>query len=290
MSLICPVCGASYNIPASVLGPKGRTVACAKCKHKWHAFPPEAENTEPAYVAPIEAAAPPVEKPAPPPEPPREKPRTPSGLETPQLEIRPAPERRDAAEERQTRLKSANLTPVVVTKPESAFIIFFRQFFPIASLIFLALIAAFLIMARSPITQRAPAMLKFYNMVGISPLPPGGGITIVNVRDESHFGALDNDLILTGELVNHTPTDLKVPLFKLIFTNPAGESKTFMARGPADKIGGGAEIPFRIERPGFAQEGWSVKLTFGDGSEGPDTGKALQTVASDNKPESGAKK
>jgi len=257
-------------------------VACAKCKHKWHAT---AADVEPP-------PAPVIEKTTPPPEPPPEKLK--SKFEVPpdvrQLEIRPAPEaKKDGAEDRQIRLKSANLTPVVVAKPESAFMVMFKQFFPIASLVFLSLLLASIIIARSAITQRAPGMLALYNMIGISPLPPGGGITIVNVRDESHFGALDNALVLSGQIVNHTPTELKVPLFKLIFTNPQGESKTFMARGPGDKIGAGAELPFRIERPGFAQEGWSVKITFGDGSEGPDTGKALQSVEP-NKPVSGDKK
>jgi len=273
MRLICPVCQASYNIPDAAIGPQGRTVACAKCKHQWHtALPDPAEANAPPPIP--ESAVPALQAP------PSESPS--SSANTPQFKIIPAPEipsdMRDNALERQKRIKPANLTPVVTSRPESAILIFFKKMFPIASLGLLCLLFALLIMARSTITQKAPGMLALYNSIGVSPLPPGGGLSIANVRDESRFGTMDNALILSGEIINQTPAMLKVPLFKMTFTTPDGQSKTFMARGPVEKITGGQTVPFRIERPGFAQSGWDLKLSFGDGSEGNDTGKALQTV------------
>ena len=196
---------------------------------------------------------------------------------TPQLQvIPPAGMKGEPPEEERPRTQIVRRAP---EKPESVWLIFFNRFFPIVSLIFLAVLAAIFVMARSEITQKAPGMLAIYNAVSISPLPPGGGLSIVNVRDQSRFGQLDNALVLSGEIINHTPTNLRVPLFKMIFTSPTGQSKTFMARGPVDKIDGAAVVPFILERAGFAQEGWSVKLTFGDGSEGNDTSKASQTEA-----------
>jgi len=274
MRLICPVCQASYNIPDAAIGPQGRMVACAKCKHQWHAVLPDPAEANPPPLSIPESAAPAPQTPSPEPLPPP--------ANTQQFKIIPAPEipvdMRDNALERQKRIKPANLTPVIAARPESATMGFFRKMFPIASLSLLCLLLTLLIMARSTITQKAPGMLALYNVIGISPLPPGGGLSIANVRDESRFGTMDNALILSGEIINQTPAMLKVPLFKMTFTTPEGQSKTFMARGPIEKITGGQTVPFRIERPGFAQSGWNLKLSFGDGSEGNDTGKALQTV------------
>jgi hypothetical protein len=182
---------------------------------------------------------------------------------------------KDPAAERQERIKAANLTPIKLPNPDSVVVVFFRQFFPFATLAVFGILLASFIGLRTMVVQKAPGMLAVYNFIGISPLPPGGGISIVNVRDESRFGSIDNALVLNGQLVNHTPTTLKVPLFKLNFTSTQGQTKTFMARNPIEKIEPGAMVPFKLERPGFAQLGWRVQLSFGDGTEGDDTGKAV---------------
>ncbi|MEM9045267.1 MAG: zinc-ribbon domain-containing protein [Pseudomonadota bacterium] len=76
----CPECDASYTVPDSAIGPKGRKVSCAKCGHNWHAMPPEAEPLvlnelveDPAPAPPSQPAAQPqptaAPAPAPSPEP-----------------------------------------------------------------------------------------------------------------------------------------------------------------------------------------------------------------------------
>lgn len=279
VSLICPACSASYNIPASVLGPEGRKVSCKKCGHVWHAVAATSEAPPPApQPTPVEKSISAIEA-APPNDPPPKV-----DFDAPQLRVIPPPHVAqpesgpDVAEARKARMQATGLAPLPPPKQDSLLVIFFQKFFPIVSLVFLAAISAVFVLGRGPIVQKAPWMLALYNMVSISPLPPGGGITIVNVRDESRFGSMNNALILSGELANHTPVSLNVPLFKLIFTAPDGQSKTFMARSPVNKIDAGATAPFRLERPGFAQEGWDVKLTFGDGTEGNDTGKPMQSA------------
>lgn len=199
-------------------------------------------------------------------------------LDTTKFNAAPAEPEKDPAEERRERIKAANLTPLKLPDPDPVWLMLFKQFFPHASLTFLAIVLALVLSLRVDITQKAPAMLGFYNFIGLSALPPGGGVSIVNVRDESRFGTVDNALILRGQLVNHTPATLKVPLFRLEFTSPEGQTKTFMARNPIEKIEPGAMVPFTLERAGFAQLGWKVKLTFGNGTEGEDTGKPMQSA------------
>ncbi|MEM9097036.1 MAG: zinc-ribbon domain-containing protein [Pseudomonadota bacterium] len=77
----CPTCDASYTVPDSAIGTKGRRVSCAKCGFEWHAMLPEPEplvldelieapDPAPKPSAPTpapEAAAPPP--PPPPPQP-----------------------------------------------------------------------------------------------------------------------------------------------------------------------------------------------------------------------------
>jgi predicted Zn finger-like uncharacterized protein len=89
MILICPQCATRYVVPDSAIGPSGRQVRCASCKHSWFQEGAEIRRPEPAIAA--SEPAPPVAAPPPPPPPPPPAAAAPSPSLPFEQEERPAP-------------------------------------------------------------------------------------------------------------------------------------------------------------------------------------------------------
>lgn len=52
MQIACPACQTRYSLPDGAIGPEGRTVRCAKCRHSWFEAGPGAEEAPAAPEAP----------------------------------------------------------------------------------------------------------------------------------------------------------------------------------------------------------------------------------------------
>jgi predicted Zn finger-like uncharacterized protein len=79
MIISCPACGTRYAVPETAIGPEGRTVRCAKCKHSWFqdAQPLELSEEEVKQPAAPSAPADREDTPSPPPPPPPTPPAPP---------------------------------------------------------------------------------------------------------------------------------------------------------------------------------------------------------------------
>ena len=72
MILTCPSCQARYVVPDSAIGPSGRKVRCAACRHSWFQDAPGAGAPAsaaplpmaeaPAFAAPVSRSPPPIER------------------------------------------------------------------------------------------------------------------------------------------------------------------------------------------------------------------------------------
>jgi predicted Zn finger-like uncharacterized protein len=87
MIIACPACATRYVVPDSAIGPEGRTVRCAKCRHSWFQEGPVLQTAgEPQPQAAPQPVAPPP--PPPPAAPVEERPRfvppTPEPARTPE--------------------------------------------------------------------------------------------------------------------------------------------------------------------------------------------------------------
>ncbi|MBT9291111.1 MJ0042-type zinc finger domain-containing protein [Prosthecodimorpha staleyi] len=114
MRITCPNCDTSYTVPADKIGPKGRTVRCARCGLRWHATQADdaaTENSGRDGEAPFRAEAAPgpgvPERPAsarietdrPSPLQPRPERPSPGDLDRPEPDVRPGTDAAPPADE-----------------------------------------------------------------------------------------------------------------------------------------------------------------------------------------------
>jgi predicted Zn finger-like uncharacterized protein len=230
----CPACATRFSLDASLLGPGGRNVRCAKCGHRWRQEPP----------APVEPL-PPVE------------------LETPAAE--PAPE---MAAPGLAALLGGREQP----KPEAQVVVppRLRPAQPKRKvgiwpwILLLGILCGLAVAAyiyQGPIARIFPAAQDVYSLLGIGGNDPARVLQIGNLKSEQRSGFL----AVRGDVFNPSEYPLKVPPLMLTAQDENGAQlgSAFMFRTQESEIAPGETITFRIpfEDPPKGMKGFSV--TFG---------------------------
>ena len=231
MIVSCPACATRFSLDASLLGPSGRNVRCAKCSHRWRQEPPA-----PAEPPPLEPAV----APAP-------QPDMASGLAfLAGRDANPAPQPRVVVP---PKLKPASPKRKIGAWPW------------ILLLGILCGLAVAAYIYQGPITNLFPKAQSIYQALGLGGNNPAIELEIGNLKSEQRSGFLS----IRGDVFNPTDYPMKVPPLLLTAQDENGAplGAAFMFRTQEAEIAPGETITFRIpfDSPPKGMKGFSV--TFG---------------------------
>lgn len=270
MIISCPSCSARYAVDESKIGPRGRTVKCAKCGHTWTQTAPPPE----------EAAAPPVrEEPRPAPRATREDTVSDSEIRDFRASLDAAVERdrsrmresEEAAEpatrrsrrraERSARRERGDGGGVPAVRSR-------RNPWPgrIAWLLLIAVLGAVVggpIAFREQIVEAWPPSERLYQMVGLVPPPIEERLGVRNVKHAYGSGEESNVLTVQGEIVNISDSPSDVPDLRILFLNNGGEVlKRVSVAAPEKRMLPGESVTFRTRIPSPPAEAKHIDVGF----------------------------
>jgi predicted Zn finger-like uncharacterized protein len=231
----CPACATRFSLDASLLGPNGRNVRCAKCGHRWKQEPPE--PIEP--LPPVELDAPPADEP-------------PAGM---------APGLAALLSGREQQQKSASqvvVPPKLKPAQPKRKIGLWPWILLLGILCGLAVAAYFY---QGPIARMFPAAQSIYDLLGVGESDAARLLQVGNIKSEQRSGLT----AIRGDVFNPTDYPLSVPPLMVTALdkdkNPIGEG--FRFRTQESRIAPGETITFRVlyDNPPAGMTG--IIVTFG---------------------------
>jgi predicted Zn finger-like uncharacterized protein len=223
MIVTCPACATRYVVDPAALGPKGRTVRCARCADTWLQAPPPDVSSEPTPVsAPIVT------------------PTRPTGA-TPSMPTESMPSFIGKSSGDMPNLPALRTPPRLVHPVHTGW----------AALVgFVVIFLGSLFLFRPDITTAWPATQRLYNLVGLT--VPGIDDWLKVREPRSAYNTIDGQSAVTisGEIVNVSAAARSVPKLRITLLNAQNEMVTNWTFQPSEApLQPGGALPFSTSNP-----------------------------------------